>query len=43
MLLSDCRATDGEDPLPAAVRPPELLVVAPVLTSLLAAGVAGRP
>ena len=29
VLLSDCRATDGEDPVPAAARLPELLVLAP--------------
>jgi Mg-chelatase subunit ChlD len=29
VLLSDCRATDEEDPLPSARRVPELLVLAP--------------
>lgn len=29
VLLSDCRATDDEDPVPTAVRLPELLVIAP--------------
>ena len=29
MLLSDCRATDDEDPLPAARACDELLVLAP--------------
>lgn len=29
VLLSDCRATDDEDPVPAAARLPELLVLAP--------------
>lgn len=29
ILLSDCRATDDEDPLPAAIRIPELLILAP--------------
>ncbi|RZT86842.1 Mg-chelatase subunit ChlD [Pseudonocardia sediminis] len=29
VLLSDCRATDDQDPLPAAARLPELLVLAP--------------
>lgn len=29
VLLSDCRATDDEDPLPAARRLPELVIVAP--------------
>ncbi len=29
VLLSDCRATDDEDPVPAAARLPELVVLAP--------------
>ena len=29
VLLSDCRATDDEDPVPAALRVPELVVIAP--------------
>jgi Mg-chelatase subunit ChlD len=29
VLLSDCRATDGDDPVPAAAAIPELVVVAP--------------
>lgn len=29
VLLSDCRATDDDDPVPAATRLPELLVLAP--------------
>jgi Mg-chelatase subunit ChlD len=29
VLLSDCRATDGEDPVPPAAAIPELIVVAP--------------
>jgi hypothetical protein len=29
VLLSDCRATDEEDPVPAARRIPELLILAP--------------
>ena len=29
VLLSDCRATDGEDPVPAAAAIPELIIIAP--------------
>jgi Mg-chelatase subunit ChlD len=46
VLLSDCRATDGEDPLPAARGQAELLVIAPADDSeeaaLLARGAGAR-
>lgn len=42
VLLSDCRATDDEDPLPAAARLPELLILAPAEDSDQAADLAAR-
>ncbi len=42
VLLSDCRATDGEDPLPAATGQDELLILAPEDDSTEAAEFAAR-
>jgi Mg-chelatase subunit ChlD len=42
VLLSDCRATDDEDPLPAAAGLPELLILAPADDSDAAADLAFR-
>jgi Mg-chelatase subunit ChlD len=42
VLLSDCRATDEEDPVPAAARLPELLILAPAEDAEAAADLAGR-
>jgi hypothetical protein len=42
LLLSDCRASEGTDPLPAARRLPELLVLAPADDAEQAALLAGR-
>lgn len=42
VLLSDCRATDDEDPIPAAERLPELVVLAPTADSEQAEDLARR-
>jgi Mg-chelatase subunit ChlD len=42
VLLSDCRATDDEDPVPAAARVPELVILAPAEGSEQAADLAAR-
>lgn len=42
VLLSDCRATDDEDPVPVAARLPELLILAPAEGSEQAADLAAR-
>jgi Mg-chelatase subunit ChlD len=42
VLLSDCRATDDNDPLSAALAVPELLILAPADDSEQAADLAGR-
>jgi Mg-chelatase subunit ChlD len=42
VLLSDCRATDGEDPVPVGARLPELLILAPAEGSEQAADLAAR-
>ncbi|MFR9802054.1 VWA domain-containing protein [Pseudonocardia sp. RS010] len=42
VLLSDCRATDDEDPVPAAARLPELLILAPAGDCEQAADLAAR-
>lgn len=42
VLLSDCRATDDEDPVPAAARLPELVILVPAEDSEQAADLATR-
>ena len=42
VLLSDCRATDEEDPVPAAARLPELVILAPAEDCDQAADLAAR-
>ncbi len=42
VLLSDCRATDGQDPLPAALGQAELLVIAPADDSAEARSLAAQ-